>query len=46
MINSTNLITKTNIDNIELLKKNLKIYEKLMIENMDVRFMEVIKNVR
>lgn len=39
-------IVKNNIDDIELLKKNLKIYEKLMIENMDVRFMEVIKNVR
>lgn len=36
-------IVKSNIDNIEQMKKNLKIYEKLMIENLDVRFMEVVK---
>lgn len=36
-------IVKTNIDDIEQMKKNLKIYEKLMIENLDVRFMEVVK---
>ena len=36
-------IVKSNIDDIEQMKKNLKIYEKLMIENLDVRFMEVVK---
>ena len=36
-------IVKSNMDNIEQMKKNLKIYEKLMIENLDVRFMEVVK---
>ena len=36
-------IVKSNIDDIEQMKKNLKIYEKLMIENLDGRFMEVVK---
>ncbi len=37
-------IVKSNIDEPELLKKNLIIYEKLMIENLDERVMEVINN--
>lgn len=39
-------IVKSNIDNIEILKKNLIIYEKLMIENLGERVLEVIKNDR
>lgn len=36
-------IVKSNIDNPELLKKNLIIYEKLMIENLGERVLEVVK---
>ncbi len=36
-------IVKSNIDNPKLLKKNLIIYEKLMIENLGERVLEVIK---
>jgi len=37
-------IVKKNIDDIKLLKKNLLIYEKLMMENMEMRVWEVMKN--
>lgn len=36
-------IVKSNIDDIEKLKKNLEIYEKLMIENLGERVLEVVK---
>ena len=36
-------IVKTNIDNVDLLKKNLEIYEKLMIEDLGKKVMEVVK---
>lgn len=36
-------IVKSNIDDIEKLKKNLMIYEKLMIENLGERVLEVVK---
>lgn len=36
-------IVKSNIDDIEKLKKNLGIYEKLMIENLGERVLEVVK---
>lgn len=37
-------IVKSNIDDPKLLKKNLEIYEKLMIENLRERVLEVINN--
>ena len=36
-------IVKTNIDDVDLLKKNLEIYEKLMIEHLGKKVMEVVK---
>lgn len=36
-------IVKTNIDDVDLLKKNLEIYEKLMIEDLGKKVMEVVK---
>ena len=36
-------IVKNNLDDIASMKKNLKLYEKLMIEDLGNRFMEVIK---
>lgn len=36
-------VVKSNIDDIEKLKKNLEIYEKLMIENLGERILEVVK---
>lgn len=37
-------IVKSNVDNPKLLKKNLVIYEKLMIENLSERVLEVINS--
>ena len=36
-------IVKNNLDDIASMKENLKLYEKLMIEDLGNRFMEVIK---
>ena len=36
-------IVKSNIDDTQKLKKNLMIYEKLMIENLGERVLEVVK---
>lgn len=36
-------IVKNNIDDVDLLKKNLEIYEKLMIEDLGKKVMEVVK---
>lgn len=37
-------VVKSNIDDLNALKKNLTIYEKLMIENLSERVLEVVKN--